>query len=258
MQASVPGMHSPAHLPVAASQMYIHAAAWSSTHVPLVLQVCGLPALHCLVFGEQAAHRPIVHGIVPHAVLSFQWLVASQDWTVLPEQRSAVPGEHSPLQLLVAGSQTNVHATAAPQCPFASQVSTPFGVVVEHRETFGAQSPAQTPLPVHAPAHTICIWFVPESSQRSGVLLAPQDRVPGLHDPPQATASPVPVHAKGHVMRSRQTPPKSHCCKLADGPHRLVPGWQRTMQSPVAGSQVGLSIGQAARSSNSVPCSLHF
>jgi hypothetical protein len=223
-----------------------------------VLQVCGLPALHCLVFGVQAAHRPIVHGIVPHAVLSFQWPVASQDWTVLPEQRSAVPGEHSPPQPLVAGSQTNVHATAAPQCPFASQVSTPFRVVVEHRVVFGAQSPEQTPLPVHALAHAVCVWFVPESSHRSGALLAPHDRVPGLHEPTHATASPVPVHAKGHVMISCQTPPKAHCCTVADGPHRLVPDWQRTMQSPVAGSQSGLSIGQAARSSNAVPCSLHF
>jgi hypothetical protein len=52
----VPGTHSPAHFPVAASQRNVQAVAWSSTHAPAALQVCGLPALHCFSLAMQARH----------------------------------------------------------------------------------------------------------------------------------------------------------------------------------------------------------
>jgi hypothetical protein len=141
LHRSVPGTHSPAHLPVAASQTNGHAFAWSSTQLPEPLHVCGLPALHCFWFGVHARHWPMLHGVAPQDILSFQCPVASHDWIMLLEHISAVPGAHSPPHFLVAASHTNVHAAAGPQTPIALHVS---NVVVEpaaHRVAFGAHSP---------------------------------------------------------------------------------------------------------------------
>jgi hypothetical protein len=71
--------------------------------------------------------------------------VPSQDCTVLPEQRGAVPGEHSPPQSPVVGSQTNAHAVAAAQLPSPSQVCTMLLAPMAHRVAPGLQSPAQAP-----------------------------------------------------------------------------------------------------------------
>jgi hypothetical protein len=46
VQLSLPGTHCPAQSPVVVSQMKGHAEAWLSIQIPLLLQVCGLFALH--------------------------------------------------------------------------------------------------------------------------------------------------------------------------------------------------------------------
>jgi hypothetical protein len=148
----------------------------------------------------------MLHGVEPQDILSFQCPVASHDWIVLPEHISAVPGAHSPPHFLVAASHTKVQGVEGLQAPIASHVWTFVVEPAVQRVAFGMQSPVHCPSPVQAPVHAVCIWFTPMLSQRNGVLFAPHVRVPGLHDPPQATALPVPVQAKGQVVVSCHRP----------------------------------------------------
>jgi hypothetical protein len=186
----------------------------------------------------------MLQGVGAQLVLSFHWPVASHDCTVLFEQRSAMPGAHSPPQSCFVVSQTNVHAVDAPHVPFAPHVSTRVVLPAAHRVVPGLQSPMHTPSPTHAAMHGGCAWFVPVVSQRKGVLLAPHVRVPGLHMPPQAEVSPIPVHAKGHVVVSCQMPAVSHCWMVVpEGLHRLDPAMQRLTHLPVSSSHTGMSAG---------------
>jgi hypothetical protein len=160
-QASVPGTHSPAHVPVAASQMNGHGVVRSSTQVPLS-QVCGLPALHCFSFAVQARHSPPLHGELTQAVPSIQCPVALHVCTVLPEHRFEGPGTHSPPHLFVVASHTNVQATAVPHFPLASHVWTVFAEPL-HRVVPGLHSPAQFPF-TQAVEQGVSGKLVPEGS----------------------------------------------------------------------------------------------
>jgi hypothetical protein len=196
-----------------------------------------LLALHCFWFGVHARHCPMLHGVVPQLVMSFQWPVASHDCTVLPEHRFAVPGAHSPPQSFVVVSHTKVQAVDAPHAPLAPHVSTRFVEPAAQRVALGLHMPVHSPAPVHALAHAVCIWLVPVASHRNGVLFAPQVRVPGTHDPVHIVAVPVPPQANGHVAVSCQSPCKSHCWMTeAPGLHRFVPAMQRDAHRPVPSS----------------------
>jgi len=205
-----------------------------------------LPALHCFWFGVHALHSPPLHGVGEQFVPFVHKPVALHDCTVLPEQRFAMPGAHSPPQSCFAASQTNVQAVGAPHLPIASHASTRVVDPAEQRVAPGRQSPVHAPA-AQAVVHAACVWFVPVASQRMGVLLAPQLLVPGLHIPVHAVVASEPVHANGHVVVSCQKPCRSHCwMTAAAGLQRFTPAVQRKMQAPVAVSQTGLSFGQAS------------
>lgn len=192
---SVPGTHSPTHLPLAASQRKVHALAWSSIQIPLPLQVCGLPLLHCFSFGAHARHSPRLQGVDTQLVIAFHRPVLSQACTELPAHCGAAPGEHSPLHSPTVGSHTKVQASEGPQWPVASQVCANVVEPGAQRVASGLHSPEHMPLASQTVAHGACGSLMPAALQSSGVAFSPQLRVPGLHEPVHAVASPVPLQA---------------------------------------------------------------
>ena len=202
-----------------------------------------MPALHCFCIEVHARHSPMVHGVAPQLVMSFQWPVESQFCTVLIEQRLAMPGEHSPPQSCFVVSQTNVHVAGGPHWPIEPQVSTLLAAPAAQRVVLGLQLPEHTPS-THALSHGVCVWFIPITSHTTGVLFALHDRVPGLHMPAHAEASPEPVHANGHAVMSCQIPDRSHCwIAVPEGLQRFAAAVHRATQAPA--SHVGISTGHA-------------
>jgi hypothetical protein len=62
MHCSEPGEHVPPHIPVAASQTFVHAGP--AVHVPVPSHVCGVRPLHWWVPGVQLPVQPPGAGLV--------------------------------------------------------------------------------------------------------------------------------------------------------------------------------------------------